>query len=288
MDYRQDLRLYDSCLEDNVGLTQSNSGSGKCTGPNAGRRGVTAARVRCGPFVSIRVLRRASGPWIRTGRVQGGYPWVSVAEMPFATGGAAPTTPENVDTCEVCERPMSRRVVIKGTSGSGKSTVAAELARRLDVPWIELDALHHGPGWTAPTADAFQDRVRGAMDAAPDGWVIDGNYDGKLGDLVTAQADAIVWLDLPFAITFFRLSRRTFHRIHHRVELWNGNRETWRDALASRDSVLLWMIRVHRRHRREWPRRFDGDARVVRLRTGAEVQRWLDQQNERDTTGPQG
>jgi adenylate kinase family enzyme len=38
-----------------------------------------------------------------------------------------------------------KRVNVKGTSGSGKTTFAQELARRLDVPFVELDALHHGP-----------------------------------------------------------------------------------------------------------------------------------------------
>jgi adenylate kinase family enzyme len=169
-----------------------------------------------------------------------------------------------------------RRVNVKGISGSGKSTFAAELARRLDVPYIELDALHHGPNWTEATAEELTARVREAMDGAPDGWVIDGNYESKLGDTVIAAADTIVWLDFPFWVKIRRLVRRTHHRITNKVELWNGNRETWRNALFSRDSLLWWMVKGHFRHRRQWPKRYGSDPRFVRLRTVEEASRWLD------------
>lgn len=176
---------------------------------------------------------------------------------------------------------MPRKIIVKGTSGAGKSTFAAELGRRLDLPRIELDALHHGPDWSQPTPEEFRNRVRRAMDAFPGGWIIDGNYESKLGDLATAETDTIVWLDLPLPITFVRLSRRTFHRIRHNVELWNGNRETWHNTFMSRDSIFVWMFRAHRRHRREWPARYAQDPRLVRLRTRAEVRRWLDEQTGR-------
>lgn len=169
-----------------------------------------------------------------------------------------------------------KRVNLKGTSGSGKSTFGVELARRLDLPYVELDALHHGPNWSEPTDEEFRARVREAMDAAPQGWVIDGNYEVKLGDLVIAEADTIVWLDLPFRIKTRRLWRRTAQRIRNDVELWNGNKESWRGALWGRDALFWWMVRGHFRHRREWPDRFAGDPRFVRLRSVAEAQAWLE------------
>jgi adenylate kinase family enzyme len=169
-----------------------------------------------------------------------------------------------------------RRVNVKGTSGSGKSTFARELAERLGVPYVELDALHHGPNWSEPTHEEFRARVREAMDAAPDGWVIDGNYEIKLGDTLLGAADTIVWLDLPLGLKLRRVARRTRTRIRDDVELWNGNRETWRNALWGRESLFAWMVRGHFRHRRDWPRRFAGDPRFVRLRSVAEARRWLD------------
>jgi adenylate kinase family enzyme len=171
-----------------------------------------------------------------------------------------------------------RRVNVKGTSGSGKSTFAAELARRLDLPYIELDALHHiGPNWTEATAEELRARVRAAMDAAPDGWVIDGNYEVKLGDTVIGAADTIVWLDLPLWLKTRRLLRRTHERIRNRVELWGGNREAWPGILWGREALLWWAVRGHFRHRRQWPRRYGDDPRFVRLRSVAEAKAWLEQ-----------
>ena len=173
---------------------------------------------------------------------------------------------------------MGRRVAVKGASGSGKTTFAARLAQRLRVPHVELDGLHHGPNWTAPSQDEFCARVRAVMDANPHGWVIDGNYERKLGHLVTDAADTVVWLDLPLSTLLGRLWRRTAHRIHDRVELWSGNRESWRTALWGRESLFVWTIRAFVRHRREWPSRFATHRQFVRLRTPTEVHDWLQRQ----------
>ena len=169
-----------------------------------------------------------------------------------------------------------KRVNVKGTSGSGKSTFARELAKRLGVPYVELDALHHGPNWSEPTDEEFRARVREAMDGAPDGWVIDGNYEGKLGNTLIGAADTIVWLDLPLGLKLRRVARRTRTRIRDDVELWNGNKETWRNALWGRESLLVWMIRGHFRHRRSWPALYAGDPRLVRLPSAEEAREWLD------------
>ena len=174
------------------------------------------------------------------------------------------------------DRP--RRVNVKGGSGSGKSTLARELARRLELPYVELDALNHLPNWTEATPEQLRAAVRERIASAPDGWVIDGNYESKLGDLVIHQADTIVWLDFPLRLKLRRLWPRTLHRIRHSVELWGGNRESWRGAFFGWESLFPWMIRTHFRHRREWQRRFAGDPRLVRLRSAREARDWLERQ----------
>jgi hypothetical protein len=93
---------------------------------------------------------------------------------------------------------------------------------------------------------------------------------------VLAEADTIVWLDLPLGLKLRRIWRRTAHRIRNDVELWNGNRETWRNALWGWDSLFWWMVRGHFRHKREWPRRYGGDPRFVRLRSVEDARAWLE------------
>ena len=118
--------------------------------------------------------------------------------------------------------------------------------------------------------------MREAMEAAPDGWVIDGNYEVKLGNTVLGAADTIVWLDLPLWLKTRRLLRRTHVRIRDRVELWSGNRERWRSVLWGRDALLWWAVRAHFRQRRQWPRLYRDDPRFVRLRSVEEARSWLD------------
>jgi adenylate kinase family enzyme len=172
-----------------------------------------------------------------------------------------------------------RRIVVVGSSGSGKTTVASELAERLGVKHVELDALHHGPNWTEASADELREAVSREIDGA-DGWVVDGGYHGKLGDFVLERADTVVWLDLPLRTCLIRLWHRTLHRIRDDVELWNGNRETWRGAFWGRESLFWFTIRIHRSRRRRWPARFAGLPRldVVRLRTPREVDAFLARQ----------
>ena len=172
---------------------------------------------------------------------------------------------------------MARRINVAGASGSGKTTTSRAVAARLGLPHVELDALFHGPNWAAPPKDEFQRLVTETLDAL-DGWVADGNYSGYLGPLVLERAELLVWLDLPLTLCLRRIWTRTLRRIRTREELWDSkNRETLRGAFFSRDSLFVWAVKAHFRHRRHWPARFAAQPHleVVRLRSPREVERWL-------------
>ena len=167
---------------------------------------------------------------------------------------------------------MPTKIVVVGGSGSGKTTVARRLAEAHDLTYVELDALHWGPNWTPRPADEFRTLVETAI--AADTWVVDGNYYGKLGDLVLERADLVVWLDLPLRVTLPRLWTRTRQRRREGTVLWSGNRENWREAVFSRESLFVYALRTHRGRRRRYEQRLSR-YEVVRLKAPDEIEAWL-------------
>ena len=142
-----------------------------------------------------------------------------------------------------------QRVVVIGSSCAGKTTFARELARRLDSTHIELDAIHWMPNWVAREREEFRQLVAGTITAKH--WVADGNY-SAVRNVLWPRATAIIWLNYSFGIVARRAIRRTLRRTLWNEELYAGNRESLRCAFLSRDSILWWIIKTFRRHRREF------------------------------------
>ena len=119
------------------------------------------------------------------------------------------------------------RVSVIGTSGSGKTTFAGELARRLAARHIDLDAINWQAGWRdLNVQDPEEFRRRVAEAAADEDWASCGNY-SKVRDIILGRATHLVWLDYPKPLVMARVLRRSFARAWTGEELWpgTGNRE---------------------------------------------------------------
>ncbi|MCP4542710.1 MAG: AAA family ATPase [Chloroflexi bacterium] len=118
---------------------------------------------------------------------------------------------------------MMKRILVLGSSGSGKSTVTRKLGELLEIEAIHLDSYFWQPDWTATPPKEWDKVLRNLLQR--DCWVMDGNYPDSL-DLRLEHADAIVFLDSNRLLCLWRcLGRYLKHRGQNRPELALGCHE---------------------------------------------------------------
>ena len=164
-----------------------------------------------------------------------------------------------------------QRVMVVGNPGSGKSTLARALGERLDLPVVHLDRLFWRPGWQAASKDEFRAALTPL--AAPESWVIEGNYSSTF-DLRMPRADLVVVLDLPRRTTIPATLRRAItYRGRSRPDMGEDCPE----------KVDLEFLRYQWRYPAEQAPKVEQalaefavpDERVVRLTSHAATSRWL-------------
>ena len=144
------------------------------------------------------------------------------------------------------------RLVIHGASGSGTTTLAAELSAVRGVPHIELDAIFHQEGWTPLDRASFEEVA--CEIAALDTWVVDGNY-SQVRPIFWSCAQVIVIVDLPRWRSTSRVLARSLRRGVMRTQLWNSNTERLSNLLRldPERNVVRWSWQTHHRYHDEVP-----------------------------------
>jgi adenylate kinase family enzyme len=156
-----------------------------------------------------------------------------------------------------------RRVLINGSSGGGKTTLAIALGADLGLPHFELDALFHGAEWTR--RPEFLDDVRDL--AAQDSWITEWQY---------TDARPLL-LDTPRPVAMWRVIRRTLRRRFRREALWNGNIEgPLSHIFTDPDHIIRWAWSSHPRAAERIADVLAGhpDLPIVRLRGRRECATW--------------
>jgi adenylate kinase family enzyme len=170
--------------------------------------------------------------------------------------------------------PGVQRVLVAGITGAGKTTFARDLAARTGLPFHEIDALYHGPGWQP--LPSFVDDV--GRIAAGERWVFDSYGYQQVRDLLWSRADTVVWLDFSRRVVMTRVLRRSFDRAWHRREIFNGNTEDFR-AWLDPEHPVQWAWTEYAARRRDLEARFADPAHAAiakaHLRTPAAARRWL-------------
>ncbi|MGL5836297.1 MAG: DNA topology modulation protein [Waterburya sp.] len=100
---------------------------------------------------------------------------------------------------------MMQKVAIIGSCGAGKSTLAVNLGKELDLPVIHLDAYYWQSGWQGIDAQEWRQIQQKLIKG--NSWIIDGNYGNTL-DIRLAAADTVIWLDFNRYLCLGRVFQR--------------------------------------------------------------------------------
>jgi nicotinamide riboside kinase len=177
------------------------------------------------------------------------------------------------------------RVVIYGSSGSGKSALAAHLADLGLAPHVEIDVLAFEEGVHVDQA-VLRERFSRAI--AGDTWVVEGMHRDQF-EMAIPRADVFVWLDLPRRVIAYRLVLRTL-----RHAAWRRPRHGRRISLGSlvRREVPFIVKSVRSVPRRQaYARRLvalaeRSDVEVLRLVSSTDAERWRRQVQARRSDTP--
>ena len=118
---------------------------------------------------------------------------------------------------------LGKRIMIIGSCGAGKSTLAIQLYEIINIPIIHLDKEYWKPGWVEPNKDEWHEKQSKLVDG--ESWIIDGNYGGSF-DIRFSKADTIIFLDYNRYICLFRLFERWLqYRGKNRIDMGEGCNE---------------------------------------------------------------
>jgi adenylate kinase family enzyme len=168
---------------------------------------------------------------------------------------------------------VADRVLIYGVTGSGKTTMARQIAERTGLPWHSVDDLTWEPGWVGVPTDEQRRRI--AAICAGERWILDAAY-SAWSEVVLERVQLIVALDYPRWLSLGRLVWRTLRRTVEHQPVCNGNTESVRQTF-SRNSIIVWHFKSFARKRarmRAWAADPAGPE-VVRLTSPALARSWL-------------
>lgn len=116
-----------------------------------------------------------------------------------------------------------KKIMIIGSGGAGKSTLARELGEKLNIEVLHLDNLLWEPNWKQVPKD--KQKIIQENIVQNDQWIIDGNYGGTM-DIRFQSADTIIFMDISRVICIYRAIKRMFqYRNKARPDMVEGNQE---------------------------------------------------------------
>jgi adenylate kinase family enzyme len=173
-------------------------------------------------------------------------------------------------------RAAMKRILIIGSGGAGKSTLARRLGDATRIEVIHLDKLHWKPNWTSPPKEEWRKTVEEQL--KKETWIIDGNFGGTM-EMRLWACDTVIYLDFPRTICFYRALKRA-------VKYYNKTRPDMGEGCNERIDFefLHWVWNFPKTTKpviEERLKRLADGKTIIRLRSPLEVEDFLSNISER-------
>ena len=159
----------------------------------------------------------------------------------------------------------------------------------MHIDHIEMDQLFWKPNWQMASDEEFFFELGNILEKN-EAWILDGNYSRTI-PIKWKRVESVIWLDYSFMRTFLQALKRAIYRSISKKELWvgTGNKETFRKSFFSRDSIILWTIKTHKKVRARYENLMNDDdystINFIRFRTPREANNFLRNERNKRTDG---
>ncbi len=161
------------------------------------------------------------------------------------------------------------KIMIIGSPGAGKTTLATQLGSKLALPVYHLDKYFWQENWKPLQQEEFK-IIQNKL-VSEKRWIIDGNFTQSM-DIRMSQAEVIIFLDFPKLIILWRYFYRYFKNYNKiRTDVGGNNKQNikWKHLKF----VLFYPIdEVY-----ALIKQYAKNKRVIVLRNPPEVNKFLDQ-----------
>ncbi|MBO9129900.1 DNA topology modulation protein [Bacillus sp. 165] len=163
-----------------------------------------------------------------------------------------------------------KKILLIGSGGAGKSTLARRLGGILGIQVHHLDALYWKQGWVETPREEFIKQIQPIMEQ--ESWIVDGNYFATM-EMRMAAADTIIFLALPRLHCTYRVIKR---RIQHHKKIRPDMGAGCKEKLDWDFIKWVWNYpRDQRPHILERLKELEGKKNIIILHSAPEVKQFL-------------
>lgn len=163
-----------------------------------------------------------------------------------------------------------KKILILGSGGAGKSTLARHLSEISEIEVIHLDQLYWQPNWGETPKNIWIEILEEQL--AKDAWIMDGNFDGTLA-MRLKKCDTVLFLDVPRLVCLWRVVKRfSVYKGRTRPDMGEGCRE------KIDYKFLKWIWDFPRKDKsvvEDLLKNYDGTAKIIRLKSKRDVENFF-------------